>query len=251
MNITLICEETFEGIMTAVYYGWIYMNKGYCVKIYPGENYELDFFSEYVHITTDYEKAQKVAKSIQVKISGKAYSKVYSACMHFDKNRGNVVFQFLKLAYPVGAKVTGMLGNTVVAEIMELSRKVYNEVHFFKEFIRFDELEGGILYSKIEPKCDVLTLVSQHFKDRFPEENWIIYDSKRMKSSVHAAQKECVIVNGKNMDDIVKDRINDNEYQELWKIFFNAIGIDARYNPKCQRTNLPLWYRKNMTEFKK
>ena len=37
MNITLICEESFDGIMTAVYDGWVFMNKGYEVSIHPGK----------------------------------------------------------------------------------------------------------------------------------------------------------------------------------------------------------------------
>ena len=36
----------------------------------------------------------------------------------------------------------------------------------------------------------------------------------------------------------------------LWKSFFHAIGIEQRRNPKCQRTMMPLWYRRNMTEFR-
>ena len=42
-----------------------------------------------------------------------------------------------------------------------------------------------------------------------------------------------------------------DEYDDLWKIFFDTIGIDARYNPKCQQTLIPNWYRKNMPEFNK
>ncbi len=35
-NITLVCHESFDGIMTAVYDGWVYMNRGYNVSIHPG-----------------------------------------------------------------------------------------------------------------------------------------------------------------------------------------------------------------------
>ena len=46
----------------------------------------------------------------------------------------------------------------------------------------------------------------------------------------------------KNMD------LKEDEYEELWKVFFNTIAINERYNPKCQCTHLPKWYRKNMLE---
>ncbi|WP_334290823.1 DUF4130 domain-containing protein [Anaerostipes caccae] len=33
------------------------------------------------------------------------------------------------------------------------------------------------------------------------------------------------------------------------KYFFETIGVEARKNPRCQKTMMPLWYRKHMTEF--
>ena len=53
------------------------------------------------------------------------------------------------------------------------------------------------------------------------------------------------------MEALTKDLQYNDEYRELWKIFFDTIGIDTRQNPKCQRTQLPMWFRENMTEFVK
>ena len=154
-----------------------------------------------------------------------------------------------KLAYPVGARVTQMLANPCVMRLMELKRKVLNEAHLFKEFLRFDELKGGVLYGKIEPKCDVLPFVSQHFEARFPEEDWIIYDEKRKKAAVHKHGMDIIVVEGQDIEQLTKELQTEDEYRELWKVFFNTIGIESRYNPKCQQNHMPEWYRRNMTEF--
>ena len=37
--------------------------------------------------------------------------------------------------------------------------------------------------------------------------------------------------------------------QSLWRQFYDTIAIKERYNPRCQRTHMPLRYRDNMTEF--
>lgn len=248
MNITLVCEESFEGIMTAVYDGWVLMNQGHNVNIHPGMEYEPSFFSEFVPIKTNMEKAEKVAASIRVKVSIEAYTMVFRACVHYAEDRADAVFNFLKVAYPAGAKVVKMLGNPAVMRVMELSRKAVNEAHLFKGFVRFTELKGNVLYSRIEPKCDVIPLIIYHFQERFPEENWIIYDVRRMKAAVHPMKKETIMISGRNMDELTKSMQLKDEYDDLWKVFFNTIGIDARYNPKCQKNMLPLWYRKNMTE---
>ena len=246
-----MCEESFEGIMTAVYDGWVFMNQGHQVNIHPGTGYAPSFFSEFIPIETNMDKAEKVAASIRIKISVEAYTMVFRACMHYAEDRADAVFDFLKVAYPIGARVVKMLGNPAVMRVLELSRKVMNETHLFKEFLRFTELKGKVLYGKIEPKCDVVLLLSQHFKDRFPEENWIIYDPKRIKTVVHPAGGTCILVKDKDMDELTKDMQNHDNYEDLWKVFFNTIGIDARYNPKCQRTMMPLWYRKNAVEHQK
>ena len=39
-----------------------------------------------------------------------------------------------------------------------------------------ENFENGILFSEITPKAQILTCVADHFEDRFPLENWIIYD---------------------------------------------------------------------------
>ena len=249
MNVTLVCEESFEGIMTAVYDGWVLMNQGHQVNIHPGKRYTPSFFSEFVTIETNMEKAEKVAASIRVKVSVEAYTMVFRACMHYAEDRADAVFAFLKVAYQAGARVVKMLGNPSVMRVMELSRKVANETHLFKEFLRFTELKGNVLYAKIEPKCDVVLFVSSHFQARFPNENWIIYDPKRMKAVVHPVGRECIVLKDKDMDELTKDMQCHDDYENLWKVFFHTIGIDARYNPKCQQNMMPLWYRKYATEY--
>ena len=43
-NVTLVCDDTFDGIMTAIYDGWVLMNKGCIVSIHPGKGYSATFF---------------------------------------------------------------------------------------------------------------------------------------------------------------------------------------------------------------
>lgn len=39
------------------------------------------------------------------------------------------------------------------------------------------------------------------------------------------------------------------EYSDLWKVFFDSIAVKERENIKLQNNNLPVKYRKYMTEF--
>ena len=86
------------------------------------------------------------------------------------------------------------------------------------------------------------------FRIDFLTRTWIIYDQRRIKAAVHQKGMTTVLVEGQNMDQLVKDIRKEDEYEDLWKVFFNTIAINERYNPKCQWTHLPKWYRKNMLE---
>lgn len=249
MDITLLCEDTFDGMMSAVYDGWVKMNKGHTIHIRPGEVYEYSFLTEYVRVETNLEKVKKVADSIRKKISPDAYMMVYRTCMHYEEDRVDIVVDFLKLGYKVGAKVTKDFGNPVVMKLVEYSRKVGNETHLFKGFVRFKEVQGNILLSRISPKCDVLPMISHHFSNRYPLENWIIYDDTRKKALVHGKGMKCILLSGNDVEEKVKKLNASDTYEDLWKVFFDTIGIKERENSRCQKTNLPKWYREHMTEF--
>jgi len=248
MNIVLVCEDNFDGMMCAVYDAWIYMNKGYKVHIHPGMLYDYNFLSEYIPVNTDLDKAMKVAESIKNKISVQAYMMVYRACMHSDENRVDVVVEFLKHGYKVGARSTKDLGFPPVMELMKLDKKVMNEAHNFKGFIRFKDINNNVLFAKIKPACDVLPLISHHFENRFPLENWIIYDEGRDKAIIHKVGSPYMMVSDMSLRDKFGNIDVVDGYEDLWKIFFDTVGIESRKNDKCQKNHVPLWYRKNMIE---
>ena len=138
-----------------------------------------------------------------------------------------------------------------VAKVFELSRRVSNEAHMYKEFIRFRELSNGVLFSEISPRNRVLTCVGEHFSERFPLENWMIYDKTHREFLVHRAKRQWAIVAGAELAREAAENISQDEveYEKLWKGFFQSVSIKERENPKCQRSNLPLRWRREMTEF--
>ena len=143
------------------------------------------------------------------------------------------------------------LSDPDVARVFELSRTVANEAHQFMEFIRFRELDNGVLFSEITPKNRVLTCIGDHFTDRFPLENWMVYDKTHQEFLVHRAKHPWILVGGEclNREETKKISKAEAEFEKLWKGFFQSISIKERENPVCQRTHLPLRFRQDMTEF--
>ena len=253
----LVCDGTLDGIFTAIYkaYDLRYGHENIKIVI-DGENeqdYNLELFSEYIIITTDFELSLKVSKSIQTKISQEAYEQVCKAALSCDPERGEAIYRFLILGFHMGRKVLSFLSNDAVIKIFELNRNVGNESHHFLGFLRFKEVGQGVLLAIFKPKNNILTLVAPHFSDRLNNENFIIYDEGRKIAMIHGRNRENVLLpmNEQMIQQIEAMNEETEEYENLWSAFYDSICIEERKNEKLTRNNLPLRFRSNMTEFKR
>lgn len=204
-------------------------------------------------------KAEKVIRSVCAKLSQEIYRKVYTASLSQDRERADKIYRFLIQAFRHGPSVLDMLQLPACYDIFGLCRNVYNENHLLTEFLRFSETPGGILVSRIGPKNDIMTLLAPHFADRLPEENWVIYDENHKRAAVHPAGRSWFLVNQplepeqENSDRgwgrWLRERTDEEIYEDMWRMFCDTIAIRERRNPVCQRTHLPLRFRPYMTEF--
>ena len=115
--------------------------------------------------------------------------------------------------------------------------------------------------SRIGPKNDIMTLLAPHFADRLPEENWVIYDENHKRAAVHPAGRSWFLVNqplepeqensDRGWSRWLRERTDEETYEDMWRMFCDTIAIRERRNPVCQRTHLPLRFRPDMTEFQK
>ena len=90
-----------------------------------------------------------------------------------------------------------------------------------------------------------------HFADRFPLENFVIYDEVRGLYGLHPAGKDWYVVSAQEGYRPPEHALSEGEktYSELFCHFFHTIAIKERVNYHLQRNMLPIHYRKYMTEF--
>lgn len=111
--------------------------------------------------------------------------------------------------------------------------------------MRFRELESGALYGPIRPKGNILYPLGLHFKNRLPQETFLIHDLGRGTGLVYQdGQLSFVEV------DFLEETYSKEEgtYQDLWRGFTQAISIQDRENKKLQRSNMPKRYWEFLTE---
>lgn len=249
-QIIYLCEDTPDGIFTAIYDAWAANIPDSRLSIQAEPYHEMQLFADYVYVQTDLEKAVKVARSVRGKIGQEAYDMIYKASLSYEKDKIDAIYRFLKLGFRYKNSVVYMHGNNAVCRLYELKRNVWNEAHSFREFVRFHESEEGILISQIRPKNQVLPILAYHFSDRFPEEHFVILDETHEMGLFHEKGQQWYLA---PLEKAVLDRIwghkRISEYEGLWKAFFRTIAIEERKNYKCQRNMCALRYRDYMIEF--
>lgn len=250
----LLCPDSLEGIFTSVYEGWIWGARGMEVAILVEEPENMELFCTYIKVTPDMEKTQKVARTIQKRLGWYVYETLCYVAAARHKEKGTVILKVLLQAMTKGKndrRIMDKLTDPYVNLASKLRIRVWHELHRYYGFVRFTQT-GGVLFSKIAPENDLLALLSSHFADRFPQENWVIYDENREKALVHQAGKPCYIRSDLGKIKDMTERLDTREgYEELLRTFCSSISIRERENPRLQQQWLPLKFRSNMPEFDK
>lgn len=264
---TFICEDSPNGILSGIYDAWAFkieQNRrfrsgnadnvaAFCTHedisllCREPDNYEL--FCDYLSVAVSPEKSDKVARTILDRLGMEFYETLINAILAItpehkkDIDKADAAYKTVVYALnsSAGAQVLHDLANPYIHRIFTLSRATHAEAHHLMGFLRFSELDNGVLFSTIHPKNNALPYLAEHFTDRLSQENFIIYDENRRTAAVHSAGKNFMLVDASDLNqDILKHYSEQElEYRALWQTFFESIAIKARINPKLQASNIP------------
>lgn len=253
MKQVYICYDTITGIFSAIYDAWKKSRDSEAGIALRGMMAP-QLFCEYTEVEEKEYKSIAVERLIKKNLGYNAYWDIYHALLADDAEKADAVYHTILAARAVkdSRRIMEHLSNPYVSKVFELSRSVANEAHLFNEFIRFRELENGVLLSEITPKGQVLTCIADHFTNRFPLENWMVYDKTHKVFLIHQAKKNWVLVQGEELDGEMACRVSEaeGEFERLWKGFCKSISIKERENLALQRNHLPIHFRQDMTEFR-
>ena len=248
-----ICHDTREGLYSALYDAWKECRETGEAGIAFYGNIETELFCEYVESVPDARKVSAVDQMIWKNMGKEAYGRIYQAAKSMDLEKGTAIFQTMVAArhIPKSTKIMEHLTNPAVRKVFDLSKMVGNEQHYFKEILRFQELENGILFARIEPKYRIVEGIAPHFENRLPLENWMIYDAAHQEFALHESGKRWILVSDVMVDEELLKEVSESEKEvrRLWKQFFHDISIKERESDIRQKRMVPLKYRKNMVEF--
>jgi probable DNA metabolism protein len=248
---TLIYDGTFEGLLTAVFE--IYERKLFHVKLIKGEWYTNALFEEVLQVITDENRANRVLSGLRKKLSAAGIQRLYIAHMAGMENEENALIGFIRYAFDTDQNIEEDYGNKYVMRISEIVKMVRREKHRMEAFVRFQKLKDETFYSTVEPDFNVLPLLIRHFKSRYADQKWIIYDIKRrygLYYDLHDTQYISLDFSEitKPTDTIMVVSPDELMYRCLWKNYFNSTNIVSRKNTKLHLRHIPKRYWRHLTE---
>jgi len=253
--IIFVFDNTFEGLLTSVFEA--YSRRVFPDALFPeGEPLPL-FHDEVFTVITEEEKAKRVWRGLQKKLSSGALSCLAQCWLAEEAEKPMLLFRYIRKAIDAPRSIETNFADPDVLEFSRMWKRVDWERLRMLQFIRFQKAADGTFFAAVEPEKNALPLAIDHFKDRFADQPWLIYDIKRAygfyydlkevrQVTFEEGSREGHLVTGM-LDESLMDK-DEKLFQQLWKTYFKAICIKERLNPRKHKQDMPVRYWKHMTE---
>jgi len=257
MKQTEICytyDGSFYGMLSCVFESFEKKEMPIEISAFGGSLFPIKY------IETDEIKAERVLKGVKDKIGADAVEYVKLCFLASIKNKEIALIHFIRAGFEKGRRfieevrtnfgpnkkvIAGVISNDQLARVQKGIDLLLLEKQRFVQFIRFSEVNGALV-SIIEPEHQVLPLLAEHFIERFPNEQFLIYDKTHSLGLIYT-NKQAKIEQIENYQ-MPKLSDEEKEYQKLWKLFYDTIAIAERKNDRCRMNFMPKKYWKNLTE---
>ena len=248
----LVYDGSFDGFLCVVFY--VFEHKLKTVHIQNEfVNQDVLFYDNTI-ITTEQKKANRVWNGVLSKTNPNIRHQFYSAFLSEQQYIELLLLDYL--IYIFSGVSTGHDDYThpSVLQIAKIAKQVGREKHRMEAFVRFRLLKDDIYFASIEPDFNVIPLILKHFKNRYADQKWMIYDIKRRYGIFYDLNTaEIITIDFPKNFDFTKTSDaffteQEQEFQKLWQDYFKSVNIASRKNMKLHTQHVPKRYWKYLSE---
>lgn len=238
----VLYDGTFEGFLTAVFEVYEYKIAEPGIK---RGNATGSLFGDAHTVQTNDEKAKRVLAKLEQTISKTAMRQLHKSFLSELIDIENVLLRYVQ--YVISAKLGAEndYSHPDVLMVQQTGRKVHREKHRMEAFVRFQLTKDKLYYAIIQPDYNVLPLIAAHFKERYADQRWLIYDGRRKYGLYYDLNEVSEVKIDFNESNSESGNVYDEKedlYQELWKNYFDSVNIKARKNMKLHIQHVPKRY---------
>ncbi|MDU1890774.1 MAG: TIGR03915 family putative DNA repair protein [Dysgonomonas sp.] len=245
-------DKTFEGLLTAVF-------DAYNRKVFPDKLLGIGdvppmFMEEEYTVITQKERSDRVWAALEKKMSKLARNMLSYAWLSETYGSDDLLFRYIRKTIDSKLPIETNFADSDVLQLHQLAKKVSHERQYLLQFVRFQRAADDIFFASVFPIYNALPLAIEHFKDRFSDQKWVIYDIKR-KYGYYYDLHTVVEMTLDNDEHLLSGKLDENLmaedeklFQELWKGYFKSMTIKERINLKLQRQHMPKRFWRYLTE---
>lgn len=248
----LIYNGSWSGLLTAIFEVYEYKFTEPSIAIQNTTSGTL--FGITHEVKSDEGKAKRVSKKLLQKISPKSYRQLYKTFLSEGKGIENTILHYVQYILQNTKNVEHNYSQHDVLEVQQISRKVDREKHRMEAFVRFQLTRDKLYYAIVQPDYNVLPLIVPHFKNRYADQRWLIYDALRKYGIYYdlytVTEIQIDFKPDLNNEEEVNAVYDESEalYQMLWQQYFKSVNIAARKNIRLHIQHMPKRYWKYLIE---
>lgn len=252
-------DKTFSGLLCAVFDCYRY-------KLLPSQLLITGalaplFYEQHHEVITFPAHALRVATALTKRLS-KAQLQQINAIWLAEQDESDLLL--LNYLYKIVGHAGGYSCNYAdkdVLALFKLAKRVAKESEHVRQFVRFTKTQDGVYFAPIAPRYNVLPLVTHFFYDRFADQPWALYDETRQYGYCYQptkangaiefftlAEPESFLRNHKVNPDYLAD--GEQQFQQLWQNYYQALTIKERINPTLQRQFMPTRFWRYLPEIR-
>ena len=212
VDVVYLYDSSFEGFLCCVFESFAQHEIPFAVWTPQRETSTLYPVKD---IPIDHAKAQRVFASFGRKLGPETEYLVSRDFLSGREDKELLLIRFLHLAFALGPGTVKRAGHPDVAPLYEMKKSLDWEVDKFQGFVRFEE-HDGMLGAVIHPK------------------NYILPRLLELAAPL----------------ELPPPSEREQQFQALWKQFYQTLEIKARHNEKCRMTHCPKRFWADMVEMK-
>lgn len=247
----LLYDGSFEGFLCCIF--MVYDQKIPNAIIRKESDTNTQLFTVTEEVITEKHKATRVWKGFKSKTTRNEQLDFFKVFLSEIKGVENTLLNYMQNIFTKKNNRNIDFSNKDILKISQVARMVGREKHRMEAFVRFQLTKDNIYTATVEPDFNVLPLIVHHFKDRYADQQWVIYDVKRNYGIYYNLNTvETVTIEGFSRKKTrISDELlaqNETEFQKLWGTYYNNVNIKSRKNNKLHKQYLPKRYWKYLTE---
>ncbi|MFK3867383.1 TIGR03915 family putative DNA repair protein [Psychrobacter faecalis] len=257
----VLYEPSFEGWLSAVFY--VYTNKlqdDESLQLIAHDCYIPSLIAQATSVATDADNAERVLIKLHKLLGRSGMRNILWGFLSEKAHIGTTLFQVIKYAidYP-SRHIMQDLGNLNVLDLVQTVKSVGREKHRMEAFVRFEHTTDDIYFARVEPDFNVLPLIGEHFRQRYQDQHWAIYDVARgyglyYDKSKSTPSRPADLQTITDLDGAVLRNPasihseDEQRYQKFWQGYFTNVNIKERKNSRLHKQYLPQRYWKYLSE---